>query len=58
MKSVHQSEYLLTFHILYFPTMYAYCVYLAKSKGPKQLPNCLKITETSVVLNVFKGSYL
>jgi hypothetical protein len=26
------------------------------SKGPKQLPNCLKIAETSVVLNVFKGA--
>ena len=23
------------------------------SKSPKQLPNCLKIAETSVVLNVF-----
>ena len=35
--------------------MYVYCVYSAISKGQKQLPNCLKITETSVVLNVFKG---
>jgi hypothetical protein len=34
--------------------MYGYCVYPAKSKGPKQLPNCLKISETSVVLSVFK----
>jgi hypothetical protein len=34
--------------------MYGYCVYPAKSKGLKQLPNCLKIAETSVVLNVFK----
>ena len=25
------------------------------SKGPKQLPNCLKIAETNVFLNVFKG---
>jgi hypothetical protein len=31
--------------------MYIYCDYPAKSKGPKQLPNCLK----TVVLNVFKG---
>ena len=39
--------------------MYGYCVYPAKSKDPKQLPNCLKIAEASVVLNVFKGaSYL
>ena len=35
--------------------MYIYCVYPAVSKGPKQLPNCLKIAETSVVLSVFKG---
>ena len=35
--------------------MYGYRVYPAISKGPKQLPNCLKIAETSVVLNVFKG---
>ena len=34
--------------------MYVYCVYPAISKGSKQLPNCLKIAETSVVLNVFK----
>ena len=41
--------------ILYFSTMYGYYV-PAKLKGPKQLPNCLKIAETSVVLNVFKGA--
>ena len=35
--------------------MYVYCVYPAIRKGPKQLPNCLKIVETNVVLNVFKG---
>ena len=35
--------------------MYGYYSYPAISKGPKQLPNCLKIAETSVVLNVFKG---
>ena len=34
--------------------MYVYCVYLDISKGPRQLPNCLKIADTSVVLNVFK----
>ena len=34
--------------------MYIYCVYPAISKSPKQLPNCLKIAETSIVLNVFK----
>ena len=33
--------------------MYVYCVYPAISKGPKQLPNCLKNVETSVVLIVF-----
>jgi hypothetical protein len=36
--------------------MYGYCVYPANSKGPKQLPNCLKIAEASVVLKVFKGT--
>jgi len=69
LKSIHKAEYLLTFwraflacfaasanYFLCFPTMYGYCVYPAKSKGPKQLPNCLKIAETSVVLNVFKGA--
>ena len=35
--------------------MYVYCVYPAISKGPKQLSKCLKIAETIVVLNVFKG---
>jgi len=33
--------------------MYAYCVYPAVSKSPKQLSNCLKIAETSVVPIVF-----
>ena len=33
--------------------MYVYCIYPAISKSPKHLPNCLKITETSVVLIVF-----
>ena len=35
--------------------MYIYCVYLAISKSPKQLTNCLKISETSVILIVFNG---
>ena len=33
--------------------MYVYCVY--PQKVQKQLPNCLKIADTSIVLNVFKG---
>ena len=40
--------------ILYLANMYVYCVYLVMSKIPKHLPNCLKIVETSIVLNVFK----
>jgi hypothetical protein len=48
------------FHIdckltLYLTIMYVYCVYPAISKSPKQLPSCLKISETSVVLIVFNG---
>jgi hypothetical protein len=35
--------------------MYVYCVYPAILKGPKQLPNCLKKAETSIVLIVFNG---
>jgi len=31
------------------------CVYPAISKYPKQLPNCLTVTETSVVLIVSNG---
>ena len=41
--------------ILYFPTMYVYCVYPTMSKIPKQLPNCVKRAETSVILMVFDG---
>ena len=42
--------------ILYFQTMYIYCVYHAMSESPKQnvskqLSKCLKIAETSVVFN-------
>ena len=36
--------------------MNVHCVYNSISKGPKQLPNCLKIAETSVVLIVFNGA--
>jgi hypothetical protein len=57
----HQHSFLKTFRttfvsailILYLTTMYVYCVYPAISRGPKELPNFLKIAETCVVLNVF-----
>jgi len=35
--------------------MYAYCVYPAMLKSPKQASNCLKREETRVVLIVFNG---
>ena len=35
--------------------MYVYCVHPAMSKKPKQLPNCLKGAEASVVIIVFDG---
>ena len=35
--------------------MYVYCAYPAISSSPKQLPNCLKIVETIVVLIAFNG---
>ena len=41
--------------IIYLTTMYIYCVYPVISKSPKQLTNCLKIAETSVILIVFNG---
>ena len=41
--------------IVYLTTMYVYCDYPAISKSPKQLPDCLKIAKTSVVLIVFNG---
>jgi hypothetical protein len=44
----------LLFSELFIFHIFRQCVYPAKSKGPNQLPNCLKIAETSVVLNVFK----
>ena len=40
---------------LYLATKYVYCIYLAISKTPKHLPNCLKITETSILI-VFNGA--
>ena len=40
---------------VYLTIMYVYCAYPAISSSPKQLPNCLKIVETSVVLIVFNG---
>jgi hypothetical protein len=39
--------------IIYFPSIYVYCIYRGTSKAPKQLSNCLKRAETSVVLFVF-----
>jgi hypothetical protein len=36
-------------------TMYIYCAYPAKSKSPKQLLTCLKISETSVILKGCHG---
>ena len=39
--------------IIYFPTMYVYCIYRVISKAAKKLSNCLKRAETSVVLIVF-----
>ena len=36
--------------ILYFVTVHVYCVYPAISKSQKLLTNCLKRTETSLVL--------
>jgi hypothetical protein len=38
--------------ILYLSTLYVYCVDPAMSKSQKQLPNCLKIAGTRVVLIV------
>ena len=60
MKSEHLSSVSNLYRseckfILYFPTMYGYCVYPTLSKSPQQLPNFLKITETSIVLIVSDG---
>jgi hypothetical protein len=35
--------------------MYIYCVYPAMLKSPKQLPNCLKRAETSLIREVAFG---
>ena len=39
--------------IIYFPTIYVYCIYRGMSNAPKKLSNCLKRAETRVVLIVF-----
>jgi hypothetical protein len=36
--------------------MYVFCFYPAISERPKQLPNCMKIAESSIVLIVFNGA--
>jgi hypothetical protein len=41
--------------MLYLLTMYVYCAYPAKSKSPKQLLTCLKISETSDILIGYHG---
>ena len=38
---------------LYFPSMNLYCVYPEMLNSIRQLPNCLKKSETVVVLFVF-----
>ena len=38
--------------------LYVYIVYLAISKSPKQLTNCFKKSEASVVLNVLMVSFV
>ena len=57
-KIVHSTSFSGKFRgecklILYLPTLYLYCVYPTMSKCSKQLPSCMKIAETSVVLIVF-----
>ena len=39
--------------ILYLKTLYIYCIYPAISKSPNHPSNCLKITETNIILIVF-----
>ena len=39
--------------IIYFPTIYVYCIYRGMSSTSKQLLNCVKRAETSVVLVIF-----
>ena len=56
-KREHYTSLFDLFHshwklIIYFPTIYIYCIYRIMSKAPKQLSNCLKRAETSVVLIV------
>jgi hypothetical protein len=42
-------------YILYFETIYVYCVYPVMLNGPMQLPNCVIRAETSVVVIVCDG---
>ena len=56
-KREHNTSLFDLFHsnwkwITYFPTIYIYCIYRVMSKAPKQLSNCQKRAETSVVLIV------
>jgi hypothetical protein len=51
-SELFRSEWKL---IIYFPTLYVYCIYRVMSKAPKQLSNCLKRAESHVVLIVFDG---
>ena len=52
-KRLHCKEKHFVANIFVPVYLYIYCVYPAISKSEKQLPNCLKINETSVVLSVF-----
>ena len=52
-RGLHCKEKHFVANIFVPVYLYIYCVYPAISKGEKQLPNCLKINETSVVLSVF-----
>jgi hypothetical protein len=48
------SKFSYFFFILKLQVTVVYCVYPAMLKSPKQLPNCLKRAETSLVLIVFR----
>ena len=54
--TIFKNKFCIKFKlILCLPTMYVYCVYPAMSESPKQLSDCLKRAEISVVLIVFDG---
>ena len=54
--TIFRNKFCIEFKlILCLPTMYVYCVYPAMSESPKQLSDCLKRAEISVVLIVFDG---